>query len=128
MSAEELEEFKSLDSGLCSIAEMIKQSPQPEIIYMSSDMAEELGIDVDALPHENEHGEIVERCTGSAGDMNTACSGPRAVGCSSIGQAQSPIGSRWIVTLQMLEERLRFEHQGMAANQLKEIREYLETK
>lgn len=134
LSPEELEEFKSLDSGLCSIAEMIKQSPQPEIIYMSSDMAEELGIDVDALPRENENGELIEEYrggrseTGCAGDRNTACSGGLSVGCGSIGQAQSEVGPRWIVTLQMLEERLRFEHQGMAANQLKEIREYLETK
>lgn len=125
---EPLDEIKKQAAAVAELLASSDSTELPELIIMSSDMAEELGIDVDALPRENENVEIVERCTGSAGDMNTACSGPRAVGCSSIGQAQSEVGPRWIVTLQMLEERLRFEHQGMAANQLKEIREYLETK
>lgn len=33
---------------------------------------------------------------------------------------------QWSLTLKMLEERLRFEHQGSAADQLNEIRKYLE--
>lgn len=33
---------------------------------------------------------------------------------------------QWALTLKMLEERLRFEHQGSAADQLHEIRKYLE--
>lgn len=33
---------------------------------------------------------------------------------------------QWALTLKMLEERLRFEHQGSAADQLNEIRKYLE--
>lgn len=34
--------------------------------------------------------------------------------------------AQWSLTLKMLEERLRFEHQGSAADQLNEIRKYLE--
>lgn len=37
-----------------------------------------------------------------------------------------PPDPQWSLTLKMLEERLRFEHQGSAADQLHEIRKYLE--
>jgi hypothetical protein len=37
-----------------------------------------------------------------------------------------PPDPQWLLTLKMLEERLRFEHQGTTADQLHEIRKYLE--
>lgn len=37
-----------------------------------------------------------------------------------------PPDPQWMLTLKMLEERLRFEHQGTTADQLHEIRKYLE--
>jgi predicted nucleic acid-binding Zn ribbon protein len=66
---------------------------------------------------EPEMPEIVEHYKSGAGP-----SGPIGPGFVRM----DPPNPRWTLTLQMLEERLRFEHQYTQANQLKDIREYLE--
>uniref|UniRef100_A0AB39CE76 MarR family transcriptional regulator n=1 Tax=Pseudomonas phage HRDY3 TaxID=3236930 RepID=A0AB39CE76_9VIRU len=47
--------------------------------------------------------------------------------CAKIFCKDSVPDKRWGLVLQMLEERMRFEHQYTSADQLKAIREYLET-
>jgi len=62
-------------------------------------------------------GRLPDGPTGSRGHI-----GPRGPGFIRM----DPPNPQWVMTLQMMEERLRFEHQYTQANQLKEIREYLE--
>lgn len=81
-----------------------------------------------------EEGPHVCRCPNAP----CTCDGPRgrtgppgyyALGMCSRTFCKSEVPDmKWLLTLQMLEERLRFEHQYTQANQLKEIREYLENK
>ena len=126
---------KEFGEKLAELAEVLAASEStelPELGIMSSDMAEELGIDVEALPRENEQGEVIEEYRSGRSEEPVRVHRPRVYSESEkafLSELPVPVVKpSWIVTLQMMEERLRFEHQGMAAEQLKEIREYLEPK
>lgn len=126
---------KEFGEKLAELAEVLAASEStelPELVIMSSDMAEELGIDVEALPRENEQGELIEEYRSGRSEEPVRVQRPRVYAESEkavLSELPVPVVKpSWIVTLQMMEERLRFEHQGMAAEQLKEIREYLEPK
>lgn len=114
----------------------------PQTVFMSRELADELGVPVTECicEHRTFGDELHEAMCPVAELENDSLSdqakGPTGtcgikgtyhlVRCQGIFCKDSFPDKQWALTLKMLEERLRFEHQGSAADQLHEIRKYLE--
>lgn len=126
----------------------------PQTVFMSRELADEMGVPItecicehrtfgnelheDSCPVaelENDLlGKPVEGIKGPAGPTpeevayrkNRLLSPGISVNEGHEAFAGFPPDPQWLLTLKMLEERLRFEHQSTTADQLHEIRKYLE--
>jgi hypothetical protein len=111
---------------------ILESTLTPSTVFMSRELADELGVPVtecicehrtfgdelheDACPVAELENDLLDKPV----EGNKGPTGPTNFFCKSKPDAQ------WLLTLKMLEERLRFEHQGTTADQLHEIRKYLE--
>jgi len=132
---------------------ILESTLTPETVFMSRELADELGVPVTECTciqrtygnelHEEscpvaelENDLLCNKASGPEGpngpSEKTGHYGERlsSPGCFANEGMEKfgrfPPDPQWLFTLKMLEERLRFEHQGSAADQLNEIRKYLE--
>ncbi len=128
----------------------------PQTVFMSRELADELGVPVtECICEHRTFGDELHEAMCPVAELENDLLSDQSVGPKGGNGPQGPTGDgptgpqgiqgryaiglchkafckvhrpneQWSLTLKMLEERLRFEHQGSAADQLHEIRKYLE--